>query len=653
MRRNNTLLEGRPLLGKQNSPFLFRSQRVSGQLWILGCLLLVLCALGLTQYHWINQVTDAQRQTAKANLTAALSDFESDFDGEITRAVLAFQVPSPSLDYSERYRAWLRYATYPNLIRGVYTLEQKNDSFVLKPVTSEEPPIRSSDWQRDLPEFSSEGPVTTTVRGPIGLETFSAGGFIGAGFAAPNGRLTIDGNPAFLFAVMPYIPRVEPDLIQPGAAVKPSLDNREVIDMTVPDQTPVRMVVVFDLNYMTRRFLPQLMQLYFSKRLGSGYDVVVLSQDRPGPPVVIFPVPSPSTRNDFARADGEVGIFSLRPDCLLPPPSGDPSDSPLVATEVGLTRSTDFIEILTRKLSGCSTRPEVTENDLGGRWDVRVRYRAGSLDQAVASFRRRSMTLSGSVLVILAAGICALVLFAERARSLAEMQAEFVLGVSHELRTPLTVIQLAGDNLSRGLVGNSDQAHTYGKIIHTQVSELSYMIEETLAFAQMHGHSLTRDRTVVRPEQIVGDALANNETALRQAGMQVELDFATGLPAVKVDVRLITKCLDNLIRNAVKYAAAGQWLAIRIGTKTQSGSERVQISVEDRGNGIGPDELSHIFEPFYRGKHSQTSQIPGIGLGLTFVKRAVEAHDGSVEVCSAPVTRFSIFLPSHRWQEPA
>src|SRR5260370_12580481 len=95
-----------------------------------------------------------------------------------------------------------------------------------------------------------------------------------------------------------------------------------------------------------------------------------------------------------------------------------------------------------------------------------VRYRAGSLDQAMATFRHRNLLLGGSVLLVLALGISMLVVLTERARALAEMQAEFVLGVSHELRTPLTVIPLAADNIKKAMLELPDQAHTHDEHIH-------------------------------------------------------------------------------------------------------------------------------------------------------------------------------------------
>src|SRR5260370_21061135 len=101
-----------------------------------------------------------------------------------------------------------------------------------------------------------------------------------------------------------------------------------------------------------------------------------------------------------------------------------------------LTSKNGLSEILTRKPPACGPGlPPLTET--AGLWKMMVKYRAGSLDQAMAIFRYRNLFLSGGVLLVLALGIVAMIAFTERARALAQMQTEFVLGVSHELRTPL------------------------------------------------------------------------------------------------------------------------------------------------------------------------------------------------------------------------
>jgi two-component system sensor histidine kinase SenX3 len=648
---------------------------VSHRLWILGVLLLVLCALALVQYHWIDQVAEAERQRAKTDLTANLAGLENDFDIEITRVFEVFQFPTVDRsDYSERYREWLRRAPYPSLVRGVYILETRKTGSLLTPAVPGEPRIRSTDWQRDLPKLAPFS--ATTASAPAGsapgFQMFSQGGFIGS-FGVSNPGAQIDGNPAFVFPIMPAMPRVTTQAVTSSRGAAPSFGAIEI--GRVADALPSQWaVVVLDANYIEATFLPRLLKVHFPNGSASEYDILVVNKTRSAPPGIIFHSEAAPPENQFAHPDGSISLLALRLDCFSPPsftsnmgiadarivqlrrrsnPWFRSADTGIVgAGRLQVVTGPDRLsEILSRTPPSCGNPGPALGGSPAGSWEMLVRYRAGSLDQVMATFRHRSLLLSGSVLLVLALGICMLVLLTERARTLAEMQTEFVLGVSHELRTPLTVICVAGDNLKQGIVKNSEQAHKYGEIITTHASELSNMIEEALAFARIQSGAPIGKRTPVPPEQIVRASLANCEQALQNAGIAVELDLAPDLPLVDVDARLVDRCLANLIQNVVKYAAAGRWMAVRVEKVIRPEGKRVQISVEDRGPGISPDDLPHIFEPFYRGRYGEASQAPGVGLGLTLVKRVVEAHLGRVEVKSSDTgALFSISLRTYQGQ---
>jgi len=628
-----------------------RKTYISRRFWILGALLLALCALALVQYRWIDQLAEAQRQRAKENLTAALSDVESDFDIEITRAFVAFQVPFANLEYSERYREWLQHAPYPRLIRGVYIAEAGQTDTLLKPVIRGEPLIRSREWQRDLPDLRPPLAGVTafaSISGPLGFQTFSTSA-AGGEFVSRNPEVMIDGNPAFVFPIMPTEPGVATFVTRTQGA-EPPLRREGIVDVGRPAGLPKWGVIVLDADYMRTTFLPSLVNLHFRKSAASDYEILVVNRNSAISPRTVFPSESAPPENQFVHPDGRINLFELRLDCFSPSSSANAISIIGTSPNVRVLSIDNLSEILARKPPTCNTSPSTSADASGGLWEMLVRYRAGSLDQAMTTFRRRNLLLSGSVLVVLALGICMLVILTERARSLAEMQTEFVLGMSHELRTPLTVIRVAADNLKRGIVESSEQAHKYGEIIDTHASELSNMIEETLEFARMQSATHIGKRTPVAPGHIVKTSLANCEPALHNAGIDVELHLAPDLPLIDVDIHLLNKCLENLIHNIVKYAAAGRWMAIRANKVTRPDGEKMQISVEDRGPGISPVDLPHIFEPFYRGKHAESSQVPGVGLGLTLVKRVVEAHHGSVEVESSESagTVFSIFLHPHR-----
>lgn len=618
---------------------------LSGRFWILGVLLVILLALGFVQYKWIDQLTEAQRQRTEANLTAALSNIESDFDIEITRAFVAFQVPVSNLSNAEHYEEWRRHAPYPNLIRGVYITEAGKTGTPPKPVIPDEPLIGSVRWDPELTELRASGGVAVSVGDPIGFQVVSTSR-MGA-FASPGHEVMVDGNPAFVFPVMPFLPGGASRIAVRGREKDAAFQQRELV-RAGPMRPPQWGIVVFDANYIRSTFLPRLVQLYFRNSSESGYDIAVVNRDNEMSAKVVYPSETGSLPTEFARPDGKIYLFQVRLDCFSTSSSFSPTNA-VVAVRAAPQRSLAGIdtlsEILARKPEACNYPPPGAGND-NAAWEMLAKYRTGSLDQAVATFRRRNLFLSGTVLLVLALGISMVVFLTERARALAEMQAEFVLGVSHELRTPLTVISVAADNLKRGIVENSEQAHTYGEIIRRQAAELSNMIEEIFAFARMRSEVI-RHRSYVTPGEIVKDALVDSDAALREAGMEVELDLAPELPAINVDVRLIKRCVGNLIQNAIKYAASGERIAIRANKARKSLKEAVEISVEDHGPGISADDLPHIFEPFYRGKLGESSRAAGIGLGLTLVKRAVEAHDGTVDVESAKVTRFSIFLPAN------
>jgi len=623
------------------------------------------------QYKWIDQVSRAERERSKNILSAALSDLECDFDIEITRAVTAFEFPAAnSGEYAERYREWLRRSPYPDVIRGVYIFETGKSGALPKEAIPGEPAIRSTDWERDLKKLEWPLGTATAVRSAApraSQKLVSRGGF--AGFWGLSGpRLIVDGNPAFAFPIMPRAPGLPTQMVTHLSGTAPIIAS-----ISVGEAPPSQwVVVVLDANYLKATFLPGLLKARFANGLASDYDILVVDKMRSGPERILFRSPLAPPEDKFIHPDGTISLFVLRPDCFLPSAATNVGiantsvlqSGPKVSTSsiyakdraiVGqtpelraFTAGDSLLEILSRRPSSCVTPPPVLTGDSIGSWDLLARYRTGSLDQAMVTFRRRNLLLSISVLFILAIGICMLVVLAERARSLAEMQSEFVLGMSHELRTPLTIIRLAADNLKKGMVRNAEDAQKYGEIINTRASELTTMIEEALVFARMQSGSFIGKRIPVSPEEIVKMSLASCGAALHNAGIEVELHVAPELPRVEADIRMVDRCLQNLIQNVVKYAAAGRWVGIRVGKVILLEGERVQISVEDRGPGIPPSDLPHIFEPFYRGKGDEASNVPGVGLGLTLVKRLVEAHMGKLEVRSSDQgALFSILLRPH------
>jgi signal transduction histidine kinase len=119
------------------------------------------------------------------------------------------------------------------------------------------------------------------------------------------------------------------------------------------------------------------------------------------------------------------------------------------------------------------------------------------------------------------------------------------------------------------------------------------------------------------------------------------------LPDVRGDGPALRRAIENLIGNAVKYAADGSWLGVRAGVAADRRGRWLTVTVEDAGPGISAEDLPRVFEPFYRGRGRAASAVPGSGLGLTVVRNIARAHGGHVDVTSAvgKGASFRLLLP--------
>ncbi len=237
-----------------------------------------------------------------------------------------------------------------------------------------------------------------------------------------------------------------------------------------------------------------------------------------------------------------------------------------------------------------------------------------------------------------------LVLSTRRAQELARQQMEFVAAVSHELRTPLAVIRSAGENLADGVVHDEQQVRKYGDLVRNEGRRLTEMVEQILEFAGIQSGQLGFALRPVQIASLLHDVVESSRALMDDAAISVEFAIAEHLPPVLGDEAALRRVFQNLVSNAIKYGRTGRWLGIRA---RQVGRE-IRVTVSDRGIGIQPSAQPRIFEPFYRAPDVVAAQIQGAGLGLSLVKRIVEAHGGRIAVSSAPGSgsEFTVMLPA-------
>jgi signal transduction histidine kinase len=174
------------------------------------------------------------------------------------------------------------------------------------------------------------------------------------------------------------------------------------------------------------------------------------------------------------------------------------------------------------------------------------------------------------------------------------------------------------------------------------------MVGQVLEFASIQKGRRSYSLSPARIDDIVESTLEKALPMIEAADFEVEKSLGAGEPLASVDPRALSQCIQNLISNALKYSGESRHLAVRTRTVRQKQGTDILIEVEDRGMGIEPEDLPHIFDPFYRGRAATAAQIRGTGLGLCMTYEAVRAMGGRISVHSVPTkgSTFTIHLPA-------
>ena len=152
---------------------------------------------------------------------------------------------------------------------------------------------------------------------------------------------------------------------------------------------------------------------------------------------------------------------------------------------------------------------------------------------------------------------------------------------------------------------------------------------------------------MVAVDLLIDGAIDATAKLVQESRCRVEKRVDPEIAPVLGDPTALRHALLNLLSNAAKYGSEGGWIGVTA-ISIEGEARVVEIRVADRGPGIPQDELAHIFDTFYRGKRAVEDQIHGTGLGLSLVKRIIEAHGGTVTAKSEPGqgTEFVVRIPA-------
>lgn len=224
-----------------------------------------------------------------------------------------------------------------------------------------------------------------------------------------------------------------------------------------------------------------------------------------------------------------------------------------------------------------------------------------------------------------------------------ELRREFFANVSHDLRTPLTTLHAHLETLSLKENLSTEERRTYFAVCVRQSQRLIKLTEQLLELAQLDAQQAPVTREPFQLAELAHDVAMKFELTAQRASVALTVEHAEEVPLVIGDIALLEHVFDNLLENALRYAPAGGAVTVRL----RRMAHRVRVEVHDTGCGIPGSERDRVFERFYRGDKSRSSESGHAGLGLAIVRAIVELHGGRVDFVSAPNegTTFFFELP--------
>jgi two-component system phosphate regulon sensor histidine kinase PhoR len=227
-------------------------------------------------------------------------------------------------------------------------------------------------------------------------------------------------------------------------------------------------------------------------------------------------------------------------------------------------------------------------------------------------------------------------------RQTERLRRELTANVSHELRTPLTSIKGFAETLLDGAMADEVTCRRFLSIIDGETDRLVKLVDDLLDLSLLESKRLTLELKPVDVSVLVAHTVDKLRPLAATQRLTLQQSGPSGI-VVAADADRLAQVLTNLVDNALKYTPEGG----RVDVQVAAVNGEVEVLVNDSGRGIGPEDLPHVFERFYRADRSRTRGSGGTGLGLAIAKHIVEAHGGRISVSSQPNegTTFKVTLP--------
>ena len=269
------------------------------------------------------------------------------------------------------------------------------------------------------------------------------------------------------------------------------------------------------------------------------------------------------------------------------------------------------------------------------------KYLMGKMAMILSS----SIIFIGVIILCFAAAIYTII----RQKKVSEVTNDFINNMTHEFKTPIATISLAREFLQDVSVQqNQEKTNRYLGVIADESKRLSSQVEKVLQAAKLDRKDFKLNLKSLDLHQIIEKVIRNSAVQVENRGGKIFTDLQAEQTIIQGDQVHITSIISNLLDNANKYSPNTP----RIEVQTQNVAGGIEIKFIDEGQGIPKKVMNKIFDKFYRVPTGNVHNVKGFGLGLSYVKSIVEAHNGTISVDSE-IGKGSVFTIRLPFKQPS